>query len=546
MLAILTRLSRENEISSSIENQTREGLAFAKSNNFNHIIYNEGEGVSGTLDVKDRPVLQRLIKDIISGKITAIWMRNQNRMERNSLTFHLLVDLVKKKNIKLFFGNGDEIDFNDPKVFLSNSVLSILNSYSAQLQSAQTKQSLKDNVAEGKIHGILPYGYTSDENKYVQIDPEESEIVKRIYALSLSGIGTKSIAEILNNEDVPTRYNKIGKGTVSFKNKYTGKTRTVSKKSVKWDGQTVRGIIINTFYMGRRVFSGSTYNCPIIIEPEYWNEVNENLKKNANNTGVKVSHKYLLKGVLECAKCGRNYYGRTRVNKKDNYYMCSSKRYKDKNCGNRSINIDVLDTVIWSLFSISDDYLGLIKESIKESSKSINKTEILKNIGFLEKKINSLKNEKSRAISLAIKDLLDEEDLKPEIIRINTEKSKTEIELLKLKNKIRDIEDQEKSISLIEKDITSLHANASFEKKKEAITKYIKRIYIRYFPQSNMYNINVLTNTEMPLSESIYMDWNYNIAVFSRNNKVLEIKEGISPEKEQIIYDRMVKNMVKC
>ena len=64
MLAIYTRLSREDDQSASIDNQIREGKAFAKKHDYQLTIYNEGEGVSGTLELNDRPELLNLINDV--------------------------------------------------------------------------------------------------------------------------------------------------------------------------------------------------------------------------------------------------------------------------------------------------------------------------------------------------------------------------------------------------------------------------------------------------------------------------------------------------
>jgi DNA invertase Pin-like site-specific DNA recombinase len=67
MLAIYTRLSKEDSKSTSIENQIQEGKMFAQSKNFlNYEIYNEGEGISGGATIKDRPKLDALIQDINS------------------------------------------------------------------------------------------------------------------------------------------------------------------------------------------------------------------------------------------------------------------------------------------------------------------------------------------------------------------------------------------------------------------------------------------------------------------------------------------------
>ena len=119
--------------------------------------------------------------------------------------------------------------------------------------------------------------------------------------------------------------------------------------------------------------------------------------KNRNNSGKKVNHKYLLKGLLECGICGRNMYGRTRENKKDHYYMCSSKRLKELKCSNRSINIDFIEKFIWEVV-LEDVYV--VNELEKEGNQD-NKIENLKKEKTLvEKEISSLSKEIVRVTSV--------------------------------------------------------------------------------------------------------------------------------------------------
>ncbi|MBT7241904.1 MAG: recombinase family protein, partial [Flavobacteriaceae bacterium] len=109
MLGIYTRLSKEDEESNSISNQSREGFSFATKNNFDYKVYDEGEGISGTLDIENRPVLTNLITDVNNGTVKQIWMRNQNRLDRNSLTFFIFIDAVKKNNVDVYFGDNDKL-----------------------------------------------------------------------------------------------------------------------------------------------------------------------------------------------------------------------------------------------------------------------------------------------------------------------------------------------------------------------------------------------------------------------------------------------------
>ena len=65
--------------------------------------------------------------------------------------------------------------------------------------------------------------------------------------------------------------------------------------------------------------------------------------------------------------------------------MCSSKRLKDENCGNKSINIDVLDDFIWSaIFTEYEIKNAILKD---ESESNIDKLTVLNGeIDALEKR----------------------------------------------------------------------------------------------------------------------------------------------------------------
>ena len=228
---------------------------------------------------------------------------------------------AKKHKVDIYF-NDKLFDFENPQDNLFGTITSALNQYQKDLQSAQTKRTLKDNAREGKVWSVVAYGYKSD-NGLLAIDELEAEIVKEIYNLSLSGIGAGTIANRLNKRGVPTRKNKL------------------------FRPHTIQTIIKNPLYKGERKYSGEVFTSPIIIEPNLWQKVNDNLKKNRNNSGKKVEHKYLLKGLLMCGDCGRNYYGRKRLSGKDNSYICSSRRHKDLPCYNKGIFIPFIEELIW-------------------------------------------------------------------------------------------------------------------------------------------------------------------------------------------------------
>ena len=466
MLAIYTRLSKEDAESTSIKNQFREGEQFAKDNNFNEYkVYNEGEGVSGGADIKDRPQLFKLLQDFREGIIKAVWFRNQNRLERSSSTWHVFITQAKKNNIKVYF-NDKQFDFNDPQENFFGSVTSAINQYQKDLQSAQTIRTLRDNVAEGKVWSIVAYGYKSD-NGYLAIDEVESKVIKDIFDLSLSGVGSDSIAYKLNNKKTPTR------------------------KGAKWRGATIQNILKNTLYKGERKYSGQIYKAPIIISADYWQKVNDNFKKNRNNSGKKVDHKYLLKGVIKCGKCGRNYYGRKRASGKDNAYICSSKRYKELKCDNKGINIDFIEDLIWSQMFLQKGFLKAYNRFIVSNKLNENVVEIKNSIKEKEAEFKSYDNK----INLLLEQLLIDdynEDIKGKfknkIKAISIKKSDCK---MLLNNYYDDLKQYDKSNKISTESVENINLNnASFNTKKDLIKEFISSVIITFHDGSYYIEIN--------------------------------------------------------
>ena len=376
MLAIYTRLSSEDDKGNSIENQLREGKEFAEQQGFkyNFEIYDEGEGVSGRKEIKDRPQLDRLMKDIAVGKVSTVWMRNQNRLERNSNTFHLFAATAKKTKTDVYFGDKGKVDFNDPSGFLQSSIASAVNQYQAELTGLQVKKVLRDNVSEGKVVGGIPFGFKKGKNKMLEVCPENSEIVRQIFDDYLNGMGTTLIAEKLNKNAVPT----------------------LSKKTEKWKDSTVLYILKNELYIGNRNYGGETYQITAIVKRSKFDRVQTKLENSGTKKGKKTGYKYLLNGLLICGVCGEPFLGRSQSHRGYFYYICKNHRYKDKRCSNRSVKMEYLDDLIWDALFQDSSLFNEVKSMYKEGERQEVKLQLEMEIQLLNKELDSFKKKKSR------------------------------------------------------------------------------------------------------------------------------------------------------
>ena len=505
MLAIYTRLSKEDKVSTSIVNQTREGKEFALKNNLKYTIYNEGEGISGGAEIKDRPQLNRLLLDIRNGDIKAIWFRNQNRLERNSATYVIFISEAKKYNVDVYF-NDKLHNFDNPSDNLLGNITSAVNQYQRDLQASQTKRTLKDNVRDGKVWSVVAYGYKSD-NGYLAIDKEEAIVVRDIFKMSLSGKGTDSIANDLNDKGVSSRKGKL------------------------FRGKTIQGMIKNTIYKGKRLYSNEYYDCPNIIEPDLWQKVNDNLKNNRNNSGKKVDHKYLLKGLLKCGECGRNYYGRKRLSGKDNSYMCSSKRYKELSCCNKRILIPFLDELIWSQLFSKKLFLKAYQDFIDNNDNDLIVSRIKKENNVIEKTISS--NEKK--INKLLDNFIDNENTNESIInqvksKINSiENDNTSLKEIR-NNNLEDLKQFEKAgDNSIEEILNRNYSNPSFNVKKDVINSIVNNIIITFDKSEGVYFIEITPKIK-GMETIVY------VAPFSKKYAIeinsLTIEDALSVKKE--------------
>ena len=490
-LGIYCRISslKEDGKDRSIANQLKLGIDYAKSINIEYQEYiDEGYSATGD-DIEDRPNFARFLSDIANGTITHIFAFDQSRFERNPKVRFVITKIFKDYNVVYYTHLDGLVDINDPQVELFGDMQSLFNKYHVTITRIKVKSVLKQRAEEGKSHGISPYGYTKDADGKITVDKEEAAIVKTIYSLSLSGMGTRSIASELNKKNVPTRYNKIEKGTLKIKNKYTKEERVKNKSDIKWSGNTIRNIIVNTIYKGDRVYNKEIQQVPSIIDIDYWQKVNDNLAKNANNTGKKVIHRYLLKGLIRCSVCGRNMYGRTRVSKKDNYYMCSSKRLENENCGNRSINIDKLDNFIWENLFSKKDFIDRLETQYLFNKNGVNLLE--SDIQTESKTLKALSSQKQKAIKYAFENEFENDvEFKSEMIKLNNKIKETEIKLQDLQVKYNSIIEGENLIKKLKGSFSNYTKITSFSQKQEIVNSYIKNIYVEYVSDS-YYSIDI-------------------------------------------------------
>lgn len=495
-LGIYARQSREKETTGSIDDQVLNGKLKAQMLDYDYELYiDRGKSAAGE-SLDNRPEMQRMLNDIDLGVISAVYVYDESRLTRNYKNKEDIKKILKDRKILLYTSIDGIVNFEDANNELMSDIRTIFARKLITDTTAKIKGVLRNRVIAGKAHGgpLKPYGYTSDPEKMLIIDEEESVIIKQIFNYSLSGLGSGKIAEVLNSNGIPTRGNKVLKNGINLRSKLDNKIRNIPKEKIKWAGNTILSILKNPLYKGERIYKGESFDAPAIVEPHIWDDVQTQIEKNKNRTG-KVKHQYLLKELCFCGRCGSTFVGRTRENKKDHYYYCFSKRDKQKKCGIRSLNIDYLDEVVWYAVSNSNTIASFALAEIEKRKNPTYKKSLIAEKTRLERELNEEKEGKKKIIELCRKGILTDEEIESNLKDIKNAIIQIEKKIAELRLKIEhevDIENAIDEIAEFQKQLDDIKFNATFELKHVIIRLLVEKITIDFDDALDQYIIELL------------------------------------------------------
>jgi len=273
IVILYQRLSRDDPTnegeSNSILNQRRMLEKYAEDDGLTPYESISDYGYSGT--GWSRPGWERVMELIEAGKVSALVVKNLDRMGRDHLRVGLLLERFRECDVR-FIAISDGIDTisgdDDFTPFRA-----ILAEWYAKDCSRKVKAVFQSKGNSGKPLNMQPvYGFIRDPNDKNQrlIEPEAAAIVRRIFQMTIEGVGPFQIARILCTECVERpSYYFVRTGILP------DSKRCDHDRKYNWDGSAVIKIIKQPEYKGDMVnFKTSTPSYKskryIFNPPEKW------------------------------------------------------------------------------------------------------------------------------------------------------------------------------------------------------------------------------------------------------------------------------------
>lgn len=414
-VATFSRVSTEDQ-HTSIINQGEIFEAWINRNG--HTLYKSytDEAISGTKAYKRKEWL-RMIEDGKNKKYNILLCKSFSRFGRNMVDTLSAINELRENGIRIIFLEDNLDSEADSTKF---GLFSWLAENEAQNTSKRIKTVFQHFNTIGKIHtAVEPYGYDYDINKKnFVINEEEAAVVKKVFKLYLQGNGTNKIANMLTDDNIPSKRGGIWRGN-TIKNLISneiyigtlvqGKTETIDAtiKRAKQIDKTEwirhynnHEAIIDeeTFVKANKIFLERSKKSKALWGSQKVKQGKEiDLRGDINSLADKSrnSNASLFSNLIVCAECGGKHSIRRKKNRKP-YYNCIAFETSGLRCGHSS-NFIQEEVLVEYIEQKLNEQVERKFEDIVIVNKNNLKEELLKEIAMVKRQI-----EKQMAMSMKL------------------------------------------------------------------------------------------------------------------------------------------------
>ena len=374
------RLSRDDNMdgeSYSIGNQKKLLTKVAKEKGYTNLVHFFDDGISGV--TMDRPGFADMIQQLEQGKAAAVFVKDLSRLGRNYIEVGRLTEEFFPNNDIRLVAVSDNIDTNEGENELA-PIRNLFNEWYARDISKKRRISNKIKGNAGEPMGQPPYGYIKDpENpKRWIVDEEAAQVVRRIYRMTLEGVGTEQIAAKLEEDGVltPRAYwhskgiNRPGK-VKDLPPTHWNSSSVIKMLSVQeYCGDILNFKTYSKSYKNKKRLENDRENWAIfkdvhepIIERAVFEQVQQKRGK-MRKRQAKDGERSMFSGLLVCADCGSNlHFHFNQGNPEIKYFNCSNYKGNRGTCGSTHyVRVDFLEQVVLGEIRRLTKYAGLYED----------------------------------------------------------------------------------------------------------------------------------------------------------------------------------------
>lgn len=253
-----------------------------------------------------RTEFQKMLEAVKRDEVDILLFCRLDRWFRSVADYYKIMEVLQAHNCE-WKTTDEEYDTTTANGRLYINVKLSIAQNEADIDGERIDVVFDSKIAHGTVvSGSTPFGYRVNDEKRLEIVPEDAAIVQDAFNYFES-----TVSQL---------------GTVKYIRETYG---------VNWCTATFRRMLSEKLYTG--VYDrGGRYNdhfCPAIITQEQFDRVQQLLKRNARS--APSGRVYIFTSILKCAECGHNLVGRIAYKGSDLYYYRCNQHFQRGRCGHK-------------------------------------------------------------------------------------------------------------------------------------------------------------------------------------------------------------------
>jgi site-specific DNA recombinase len=370
----------------------------------------------------DRPALEQMRQDVKTELFDVIYFHAADRIARD-IEYQRIIIAELLKYGKQIIINGKAYE-QTPEGKMLLTMLGLFAEYEKAKFAERSVRGRRHKVRQGipATGGNVPYGYTlvsktDDKPQYIIVNEERAAVVRSLYeTYANTEIGINELTRQMQLSDaLPLRGGRWSRSTVHFiltNTAYYGEIHYYTVRRVPATGSRPRHVKFKT--VERDPSEQMTISVPTILSRELWDKVQTKLERN-KKVYRNAPRKYLLSGLVQCARDGKSYTGYTQKWEpggavRYSHYQCNHNRKmheagysleKDR-CTNKSIIASRIEVGVW--FAVVNEILNPARlkthiEVLRTRTRERD-DEYRKKLASLEKELRRNSEQKRRLLDL--------------------------------------------------------------------------------------------------------------------------------------------------
>jgi site-specific DNA recombinase len=367
-----------------------------------------------------RPALQSMLSKLPKLKPTYVVFYDLSRVAREEQDAFWLLGEIKRHGAKLE-STLERID-DSPQGLLLFAIMAGVNAFRSRGDAEKVKMGLRRKFAEGGSIGKVPIGYLNSreridgrEIRTVSVDPERAPLIRTAFEAYATGeYSITDLRDLLDEGGLRTRH--------------TPKCRPAPLSRTQ-----IHRMLSDDFYIGVVTWDGAKNpdgrHDPLIAR-EIFEKVQEVLHSALLSGNRTRKHKHYLRGSVFCGRCGRRMVFH-RVSGKGgvyHYFRCLSHQGRREPCGARHTLVSTVEQAVeryYATVRLTPREQANVRHDVRTYAEEKMLTATRESQRHT-RRLQELRREQNKLLSLYYKGSVDEELLASEQTRIDRESAEAQ------------------------------------------------------------------------------------------------------------------------